>query len=860
MNKLLIIDGHSLIYRAFHGVPPLSTKDGTPTNALAGFLKMVLSLRESEDPSHFAVAFDESGKVFRHEAFSEYKAHRKPMDEALRPQIPLIKEALSLMNIPMLSLKGYEGDDIIGTVTALAEKADFFSVVVSGDRDNFQLVSEKTTVLFPKKGLKNIERVTPDYLLETYDLKPHEVIEMKALMGDKSDNIPGVSGIGEVYARRFIRTYGNLENLYENLEDFKGKKQGLLLEKDKEMAFLSKDLATIKRDVPLNIDLDALSLKSFNHEGLLAFYTSYELNQLKKGLMASEVAPKEEKPSFEVIRLESFDGLEKAFEEVGKEKTSCFLALERDKEKTAIAFSFDETPIYHYTLYQDKAQVLSLLKRWQKENDGAFYLEDSKAFYHFVNQAFQAKVAWDFLLADYLLYAEDGKHDLAIALARAGDFTSLKLSLEEKVYGLYKLYAQYEKMLDKEGLKSLYYEMELPLSEVLYKMEAVGISVDKAYLEGLKEEFNLRLNALETEIYTLSGHTFNLNSPKQLGEVLFEKMGLPVIKKTKTGYSTNVEVLEALYDESPIIPLILDYRQLAKLNSTYVEGLLNLVSEKNRVHTTFNQAITTTGRLSSTEPNLQNIPIRTKEGKRIRKAFVPLAFEHVLVSADYSQIELRLLAHMSEDENLVTSFKNGEDIHKRTASEVFHVNLDEVTKEMRRAAKAVNFGIIYGQTDFGLSKELGITRNEAKAYITSYFEHYQKVNDFIHNAVTTAREKGYITTLFDRRREIRDISSKNFVKRSFAERTAVNTPLQGTAADIIKLAMIKCQSLLEKEGLEAKMLLQVHDELVFDVPPKELAIVVAKIKQVMTEVISLKVPLEVDIKVGFNWDEMEVVD
>lgn len=857
MKKLLIIDGHSLIYRAFHGVPPLNTKEGIPTNALTGFLKMVLSLRESEAPSHFAVAFDESGKVFRHAAFADYKAHRKPMDEDLRPQIPLIKEALSAMNVPVLSLKGYEGDDIIGTVTALAEKEGFESVIVSGDRDNFQLVSEKTSILFPKKGLKNIERVNLSYLWEAYDLLPHEVVEMKALMGDKSDNIPGVSGIGEVYARRFIRTYGNLENLYNHLDDFEGKKQGLLLKKDKEMAFLSKSLATIKRDVPLVFELEDLRLQAFDKERLLAFYTLYELNQLKKGLM-TEGEVIERSFNFEEIVLEGFAQLEKIFEEEAREKL--FFALDDKTEKISFAFTFDGIRVYRYQLYEDKAQVLSLFKRWQKEKNGSFYLEDSKRFYHFVKNAFVAKVAWDFLLSDYLLHAEEGKHELTSALARECDLISENLSLTQKAYGLSILYDSYDKKLEQEGLKELYFKMELPLSKVLYEMEAVGISIDKAYLESLREEFSSRLKALEEEIYKISGHTFNLNSPKQLGEVLFEKMGLPVIKKTKTGYSTNVEVLEALYDQSPIIALILDYRQLSKLNSTYVEGLLSLASSKNRVHTTFNQAITTTGRLSSTEPNLQNIPIRTNEGKRIRKAFVPLEAEHVLVSADYSQIELRLLAHMSGDENLVTSFKNGEDIHRRTASEVFHLPLEEVTQEMRRAAKAVNFGIIYGQTDFGLSKELGITRNEAKKYIESYFSHYQKVNDFITKAITEAREKGYAKTLFDRKREIREISSKNFVKRSFAERTAVNTPLQGTAADIIKLAMLKCQDLLLEEGLEAKMLLQVHDELVFDVPPKELGILVGKIKKVMTEVTTLDVPLEVDIKVGFNWDEMEVVD
>lgn len=861
MNKLLVIDGNSLINRAYHGVPPLYTKDGVPTNAINGFLRMVLHLLESESPTHFAVAFDLGGKVFRHELFLDYKAHRKPMDEELREQIPLIKEVLGYMNVPILGLSGYEGDDVIGTLTKLAEENNYESVIVSGDRDTFQLISDKTTVIFPKKGLKNVERLTPEILEEVYSLSPSEIIDLKALMGDSSDNIPGVKGIGETYAKRFIKTYGTLENLYQNLGDFSGKKLGEKLEAGRDMAVLSKTLATIKRDIPLEVELSELALKDINKEAVEAFFKRYELNQLRKSVfgLTLEVAP--------VVQYEKH--LIEGFEQI---KTLCLdeespvlsLCLGRGQEEGNLYFAFDEKIVYSFSCknQEDRQSVFEVLLQRQNDENKVLYVEDRKAFFYFFNatNSLVLQPDFDFALMDYLLHADSKEHRLALSAEVYFGEKADEVDGYFEAYALFKVMPKLIEDLREKNLMKLYLDIEAALASVLVKMEKTGIAVDREYLLELQREFSDRLSALEENIYQAAGETFNLNSPKQLGEILFEKLGFPVIKKTKTGYSTDVEVLEALFDQGEIIDFILAYRQLAKLKNTYVDGLLNLITEENRIHTTFNQTITATGRLSSTEPNLQNIPIRTQEGKRIRKAFVPLEAEHVLVSADYSQIELRILAHMSEDENLLESFRNSEDIHKRTASEVFHVQLDEVTSEMRRVAKAVNFGIIYGQTDFGLAKELGITRVEAKKYIASYFDHYHQVGEFIQEEINKARAIGYTKTLFERIRLIKDINSKNFNVRSFAERTAVNSPIQGTAADIIKVAMLKCQEVIEKEGLQAKMLLQVHDELIFDVPPKELAFLITKIKHVMSSVIELKVPLEVDIKVGFNWDEMEVIN
>lgn len=860
MNRLLVIDGNSLINRAYHGVPPLYTKDGVPTNAINGFLRMVLNLLESERPTHFAVAFDLGGKVFRHELFLDYKAHRKPMDEELREQMPLIKEVLGYMNVPILGLSGYEGDDIIGTLTRLAEENDYESIIVSGDRDTFQLISDKTTVIFPKKGLKNVERLTPEILEEVYALSPGEIIDLKALMGDSSDNIPGVKGIGETYAKRFIKTYGTLENLYQNLGDFSGKKLGEKLEAGRDMAVLSKALATIKRDIPLAVDLNDLSLQEMDKEALELFFKRYELNQLRKSFF--DLTPSVPSFQYEKSFIEDFEQLETLCLDEKQQILSLYLG--QGKEEGNLYFAFDEKTVYCFlcTDLKGKQRIFELLLQRQNDTDKILYVEDRKAFFNFFKDLNSLKVQpnFDFALMDYLLHADSKEHSLMLSIeAYCGENVD-EIDGYFGAYALFKVIPKLIEDLHEKNLINLYLEIEASLASVLVKMERTGIAVDRDYLLDLQREFSDRLSSLEEKIYQEAGETFNLNSPKQLGEILFERLDFPVIKKTKTGYSTDVEVLEALFDQGKIIEYILAYRQLSKLKNTYVDGLLSLITEQNRIHTTFNQTITATGRLSSTEPNLQNIPIRTQEGKRIRKAFVPLEAEHVLISADYSQIELRILAHMSEDENLLESFRNGEDIHKRTASEVFHVKLDEVTSEMRRVAKAVNFGIIYGQTDFGLAKELGITRAEAKKYITSYFDHYSRVGEFIQEEINKARTLGYTKTLFERMRLIRDINSKNFNLRSFAERTAVNSPIQGTAADIIKVAMLKCQEVIEKEGFQAKMLLQVHDELIFDVPPKELAFLVTKVKQAMSNVITLKVPLEVDIKIGFNWDEMEVID
>lgn len=855
MSKLVIIDGNSLANRAFYGVPLLSNKDGVFTNAVYGFLNMLLSVIEQENPDELAVAFDISRKVFRHEHFEDYKANRKGMPEELRGQMPLIKEALGYMDIPAIGVEGYEGDDIIGTVVRWSEEQGNENVIVSGDRDTFQLISDKTVVLFPKKGLSQTERMDVALLAETQQLRPEQIIDLKGLMGDSSDNIPGVPGIGDKTARKLLAKYESIENVYEHLDDFSGKKMGEKLAENKEIAFMSKKLATIHRDVPLDFEALDLKIRPWDKESLLDFYDRLGLHNLAKRLQ-SDVEPDV------VIKgemLKTLSDLENTFNEVDSPHLSVlFRTLEK---KQVLYFAFDNGDSYGYEIHEDLLQVLSMIGDYCKYQKATLIAENLKEIvgYYYETSAKMPTTQWDFTLADYLLNPEDRQHDLI-----KGARTYLNKNIGEEDYfaavtALSYLAPIMAKEIKERSLLNLYQNIEMPLAHILVGMEKTGIAVNKPYLEELQVELGKRLEEIEAKIYEYSGEAFNINSPKQLGEVLFEKMGLPVIKKTKTGYSTNAEVLDALLDQHAIIQEILDYRQLAKLKSTYVDGLLQIISPDQRIHTTFNQTITATGRLSSTEPNLQNIPVRTSEGKRIRKAFIPLEPEHVLLSADYSQIELRILAHMSYDDALVTSFNQNEDIHRRTASEVFHVPIEEVTPEMRRTAKAVNFGIIYGQTDYGLSKELGISRKEAKTYIDSYFEHYADVRRFIDDTIAQARRDGYVKTMFDRRRIIRDINSKNRNLRNFAERTAVNTPIQGTAADIIKLAMIECQKRLRSEGFQSKMLLQVHDELIFDVPPKEIGFLVKSIRSAMTSVVDLRVPMKVDMKVGFNWDEMESV-
>lgn len=869
MSTLLMIDGNSMANRAFYGVPHLTNAKGVPTNAVYGFLNTLQAAIERFKPDALFVAFDISKKVFRHERYADYKGTRTGMPEDLLVQMPLIKEALSYMNIETFGLEGYEADDIIGTMSAHQTALGGESIILSGDRDLFQLVGEHVTVCFPQSKGQEMEIVTPEYLAEHYALTPELVIEMKGLMGDKSDNIPGVAGVGEKTAKKLLADYGTVENLYAHLEDLKGKKLYDKLLAGKEDALLSKELATIKRDVPIDFEKLDFSFDAPDVARLTTFYKELGLTKLLRKLEAEfgtttleDVAA--EAPSYEGTVCADVDQALALLAAITEER--CVLLCEVNDEKLPTRFSWrvgGKNATVAVASRHDWDRIVDVLDKLFEREPFAVYTDDAKKLAHalLLSGSYTEQLRFDVALAAYLLQPE-GEHELERVYEGL-----LGKSLPEEEPG--RIFAALEAIeelqpemnagLVESGAAGLYSNVELPLVWILAQMEIVGVKVDVPYLEKLQVEFDERIRAIEKDIEVLAGEPVNPNSPKQLGHILFEVLELPVVKKTKTGYSTSAEVLEALRDSHPIVGRVLDYRQLAKLKSTYVDGLLKLVDAHDRVHTSFNQTVTATGRLSSTAPNLQNIPVRTEEGKRIRRAFIPIEKKNLLISADYSQIELRVLAHLSGDDMLMQSFAKGEDIHRRTASEVFHVPMEEVTAEQRRTAKAVNFGIIYGQTDYGLSRELGISRREAQAYIDLYFSRYPLVQTFIHDTIEQARAQGYVTTMMGRRRYIKDINSRNRNLRQFAERTAVNSPIQGTAADIIKLAMIHCDKAIEDNRLDAKMLLQVHDELIFEVSREDALGLSLVVRKCMEDALKLNVPLKVDLKAGFNWQEMEKI-
>lgn len=869
MSTLLMIDGNSMANRAFYGVPHLTNAKGVPTNAVYGFLNTLQAAIERFKPDALFVAFDISKKVFRHERYADYKGTRTGMPEDLLVQMPLIKEALSYMNIETFGLEGYEADDIIGTMSAHQTALGGESIILSGDRDLFQLVGEHVTVCFPQSKGQEMEIVTPEYLAEHYALTPELVIEMKGLMGDKSDNIPGVAGVGEKTAKKLLADYGTVENLYAHLEDLKGKKLYDKLLAGKEDALLSKELATIKRDVPIDFEKLDFSFDAPDVARLTTFYKELGLTKLLRKLEAEfgtttleDVAA--EAPSYEGTVCADVDQALALLAAITEER--CVMSCEVGEDKLPTRFSWrvgGKNATVAVASRHDWDRIVDVLDKLFEREPFAVYTDDAKKLAHalLLSGSYTEQLRFDVALAAYLLQPE-GEHELERVYEGL-----LGKSLPEEEPG--RIFAALEAIeelqpemnagLVESGAAGLYSNVELPLVWILAQMEIVGVKVDVPYLEKLQVEFDERIRAIEKDIEVLAGEPVNPNSPKQLGHILFEVLELPVVKKTKTGYSTSAEVLEALRDSHPIVGRVLDYRQLAKLKSTYVDGLLKLVDAHDRVHTSFNQTVTATGRLSSTAPNLQNIPVRTEEGKRIRRAFIPIEKKNLLISADYSQIELRVLAHLSGDDMLMQSFAKGEDIHRRTASEVFHVPMEEVTAEQRRTAKAVNFGIIYGQTDYGLSRELGISRREAQAYIDLYFSRYPLVQTFIHDTIEQARAQGYVTTMMGRRRYIKDINSRNRNLRQFAERTAVNSPIQGTAADIIKLAMIHCDKAIEDNRLDAKMLLQVHDELIFEVSREDALGLSLVVRKCMEDALKLNVPLKVDLKAGFNWQEMEKI-
>lgn len=870
MKKLMIIDGSSLLFRAFFALPPLKSALGTPTNAVYGFLTMLIKLYEEIHPDYIAVAFDKGRQTFRTEMYSEYKGNRPDAPEDLRPQFSLIQDVLKAMGICVIEEEGFEGDDILGSLSKKFASSELAVQIITGDRDNLQLVSDCSHVFLTKKGISDMLEITLENMQDLYGYGPDKVIQMKALMGDSSDNIPGVPGVGEKTAFKLISEYGDLESIYENIDTISGKKLKERLLENKELAFLSRDLATIKTDMDF----------------------SYELDDFVQQFHLSEVKPMFESLGFTKLtpRLAQIMGTDDGFEDMGglfavQEEVS----LDELVDGTALTESFYEgKTIAVHVVLSGHAPFRSIVNIYLSNGDVVVKTDgsDIDLLTHVLNGAAivvttQAKELLEVLgtdaPADIRLFNDNGEariHDVSLMaylldptrtnygylyLTERFSVSSIATgSVDVECVSMVKaLLAMNNAALDtirSNDLWNLYNAIELPLIHTLLVMEKNGIYIDPDKLADTTVRFKTELELVQQEIYKIAGETFNINSPKQLGIILFEKMNLPVIKKTKTGYSTDAEVLDMLRNESPIVEKILQYRTIAKLVSTYLEGLTVLINPNtHRIHTTFNQMVTATGRLSSSEPNLQNIPVRTEKGREIRALFYPGEGFDTLVSADYSQIELRILAHLSGDKALIKAFIEGKDIHRFTAAEVLGKAQEEITSEERSHAKAINFGIIYGISDFGLSRDLGITRAEAKNYIDLYFSRYPRVKEYMDNMVKEAHETGKVRTMFGRLRELPDINSRNFNRRSFAERTAMNTPIQGTAADIIKLAMNKVESLLEEKGFTSRLLLQVHDELVLEVINDELEAVKALLKETMECVVDLQVPLIVDVHDAENW-------
>ena len=872
MSKILLIDGHSILNRAFYGLPPLTNSKGLHTNAVYGFLNIMFRVLDAEGPDHIAVAFDLHAPTFRHEKYAEYKGTRKPMPAELREQVPVIREVLSAMGISVVTKEGYEADDILGTLAKQWSASGKPAVILSGDRDLLQLVDENITLKFPKtaRGTTEILDFTPEMVEEVYGYTPDQVVDMKALMGDSSDNIPGLPGVGEKTAKTIISSFGTLENAFEHVSEIRPPKAQRAMQEHYDLAVLSKELATINTQVPLEETFDSMEITNFYTPEAYALFKELEF---KNYYDRFEEADKEQEALPAVRIFNDFSALSALGEEVKKQKRAGFDLQIQGEKCSGAAFAYGDELVYvaaegfitpdylldtvrdilssecEFFAFSFKEQQ-NLLRIPKRENvfdiEIAEYLLDPlRAGYSYEASA----NAWLSLtlpdekeITSGLKKGEEPDQDMRARISGYKAFTALNVS--EKVLGA----------LAEKGMEKLYKEIEMPLVFTLSDMETAGIRLLSENLRAFSERLSAEIESEQAKIYELAGEEFNIQSPKQLGVILFEKLGLPYAKKTKSGYSTAVDVLEKLAPEAPIVQNILHYRQLTKLKSTYADALESYVKKDGRIHTNFRQTITATGRLSCTDPNLQNIPVRMEMGREIRKAFVP-AEGCIFIDADYSQIELRLLAHLSGDEMLIEAYKNADDIHAITASKVFHVPLSEVTPLMRRNAKAVNFGIVYGISSFGLSQDLSISRKEASEYIKSYFETYPGIREYLDSCVADAKKNGFTMTLYGRIRPIPELSSSNFMQRSFGERAAMNSPIQGTAADIIKIAMNRVSARLTAEGLASKLILQVHDELLIEAPFDEEETVKILLKEEMEKAASLRVKLEVDVKSGSTWDE-----
>ena len=873
-NKLLLIDGSSVAFRAFfalyHQIDRFKSPTGLHTNAIYGFNLMLDHMMKRIEPTHILVAFDAGKTTFRTEMFADYKAGRAKTPDEFREQFPFIRQMLDAMGIKHYELSQYEADDIIGTLDKMAERTDipFDVTIVSGDKDLIQLTDENTVVEISKKGVAEFEEFTPAYLMEKMGITPTQFIDLKALMGDKSDNIPGVTKIGEKTGLKLLTEFGSLEGIYEHIDSMKASKMKENLIADKEKAFLSRTLATIDTQAPIEIGLDDIVYQGPRIEELGQFYDDMGFKQLRAQLGTTNTQ-EEEVLDFQIVSEVSSAMFKKDqffyFEILGEnyhreevvglawgDKDGIYVGGPELLDSPVLKDFLEHQPIKTYDFKRGK---VLLARKGIDLPPATFDSRLAKYLLSTVDDNALTTIAHLYgqtsLIPDEAIYGKGAK----LALPERDVFFP---HLARKVQVLLETEAPMLAKLEENQQSDLLFEMELPLANVLAKMEIAGIKVKVETLKAMQAENEVLIEQLTKEIYELAGQEFNINSPKQLGTILFEDMGLPLeyTKKTKTGYSTAVDVLERLAPIAPIVSKILDYRQITKLQSTYVIGLQDAILEDGKIHTRYVQDLTQTGRLSSTDPNLQNIPVRLEQGRLIRKAFVPSLENSVLLASDYSQIELRVLAHISQDQHLIEAFQQGADIHTSTAMRVFGIEkAEDVTPNDRRNAKAVNFGVVYGISDFGLSNNLGISRKEAKNYIDTYFERFPGIKNYMENIVREARDKGYVETLYKRRRELPDINSRNFNVRNFAERTAINSPIQGSAADILKVAMINLDKALTDAGLSTRMLLQVHDEIVLEVPMAELETVKAMVKETMESAIQLSVPLIADENEGETWYE-----
>ena len=898
MDKFVLVDGNSIMNRAFYGImgsKMLTTKDGKYTNAVYGFLAILFKLLDDIQPQYMAVAFDLKAPTARHKMYEGYKANRHGMPDELAEQMPIIKEVLRAMNIDIIEMEGYEADDILGTLSCYGEAQNLNVTILSGDRDTFQLATDRVTIRIPhtKGGKTETDEYNREKIIEKYGLEPKQLIEVKGLQGDASDNIPGVPGVGEKTALKLVQKYGSIENLYKKIEegqdDLKGKQREKIVE-NKELAELSRTLGTINTKVPIKDDLTDLKVEEWDKEKVLELFKNLNFNRYIDRFNLRENTENENKQEIK----ELYKSVEKSIKDIigmikNKQKMTFNVVTRNIENQSKIikekiigmsVYNDENKEVYYVNLENNEIQEFKEI--FEEEKIKKIGIDLSKTYILLKQENINIKgLYYDIAIASYIINPTNNKlkiedliqNDLEIDIETfiGKEETQAQMTLfevqeednkqteiqKEKsnlyAYSIGKIKEKTEKELEEIECLDLFYNIDMPTIEVLSNMQWNGMYVDKIELEQFGKELTNKLDVITKIIYEMAGEEFNINSTKQLGEILFEKMKLPVIKKTKSGYSTDVDVLEKLKKEDPIIEQILEYRQLMKLNSTYVEGLKQYINpETKRIHSFFHQTITATGRISSTEPNLQNIPTRFELGKRVRKVFKPQE-GCVYIDADYSQIELRVLASISEDSHMIEAFKEGQDIHKQAASKVFKTPIDEVTKEQRSNAKAVNFGIVYGISDFGLGEQLGIGRKQAKKYIDEYLTQYSGINQFMDNIKEEAKEKGYVKTLFNRRRYIPELKSNNYMVRQFGARAAMNTPIQGTAADIMKIAMLKVFKEIEKRGLKSKIVLQVHDEMMLEVPIGEQQEIQEIMKNCMESAADLKVPLVAEISEANNW-------